>query len=73
MAHLEMFQFQRLHIDPIWISPDATQRYGCLFGGDVQFFREPLYQSFFTFMDEKKGRTFGAGSCDVFGAVWRYP
>jgi len=26
-----------------------------LFGGDVSFFREPLYQSFFAFMDQQKG------------------
>lgn len=44
---------------PLWTVPAANEAstvlYGCLFGGDVQFFREPLYQSFFTFMDEKKG------------------
>jgi len=33
----------------------ATVIYGCLFGGDVRFFREPLYQDFFQFMDEQKG------------------
>ena len=26
-----------------------------MFGGDVSFFREPLYQSFFAFMDQQKG------------------
>merc|ERR1711957_88989 len=33
----------------------ATVIYGCLFGGDVRFFREPLYQRFFRHMDEEKG------------------
>lgn len=43
-------------IDDSWIQPNMSQpRYGCLFGGDVQFFREPLYQSFFAYMDQQKG------------------
>merc|ERR1712187_131034 len=33
----------------------ATVVYGCLFGGDVRFFREPLYQDFFRYMDARKG------------------
>lgn len=33
----------------------ATVIYGCLFGGSVSFFREPLYQSFFRHMDAKSG------------------
>lgn len=33
----------------------ASVIYGCFFGGDVRFFREPLYQSFFAYMDELNG------------------
>merc|ERR1739848_74398 len=33
----------------------ATVIYGCLFGGSVSFFREPLYQGFFSHMDAKHG------------------
>jgi len=33
----------------------ATVVYGCLFGGDVRFFREPLYRDFFDHMDAKSG------------------
>lgn len=33
----------------------ATVIYGCLFGGDMRFFREPLYQDFFRYMDEQRG------------------
>lgn len=33
----------------------ATVVYGCLFGGDVRFFREPLYQDFFQYMDARHG------------------
>jgi len=29
--------------------------YGCAFGGDIKFFREPLYQDFFRYMDLAKG------------------
>lgn len=33
----------------------ATVIYGCLFGGDVRFFRSPRYRSFFAYMDSQKG------------------
>lgn len=33
----------------------STVLYGCLFGGDVQLFREPAYTKFFAYMDEWKG------------------
>lgn len=33
----------------------ATVVYGCLFGGDVRFFREPMYQDFFRYMDQQRG------------------
>merc|ERR1712217_414730 len=33
----------------------ATVVYGCLFGGDISFFREPLYQDFFHYMDAQGG------------------
>eukprot|EP00927_Polykrikos_kofoidii_P050462 TRINITY_DN44379_c0_g1_i1.p1 TRINITY_DN44379_c0_g1~~TRINITY_DN44379_c0_g1_i1.p1 ORF type:complete len:656 (+),score=76.86 TRINITY_DN44379_c0_g1_i1:116-2083(+) len=33
----------------------STVVYGCLFGGDVRFFRGPVYQEFFRHMDAKKG------------------
>jgi len=33
----------------------ATVVYGCLFGGDVHFFREPLYRDFFRYMDAYQG------------------
>lgn len=33
----------------------ATVVYGCLFGGDVRFFRAPLYQDFFHYMDAQGG------------------
>uniref|UniRef100_A0A7S1PLG6 Nucleotide-diphospho-sugar transferase domain-containing protein n=1 Tax=Alexandrium catenella TaxID=2925 RepID=A0A7S1PLG6_ALECA len=33
----------------------ATVVYGCLFGGDVHFFREPLYRDFFHYMDAHQG------------------
>merc|ERR1712083_427602 len=33
----------------------ATVVYGCLFGGDVRFFREPLYQDFFAYMAAENG------------------
>jgi len=33
----------------------ATVIYGCLFGGDIRFFREPLYQDFFRYMDALQG------------------
>jgi len=33
----------------------ATVIYGCLFGGDVRFFRAPLYQEFFAYMDAWQG------------------
>ncbi|CAE7254027.1 unnamed protein product [Symbiodinium pilosum] len=38
----------------------STVLYGCLFGGDTRFFREPLYQSFFEYMDKQQGfETYG--------------
>lgn len=38
----------------------STVVYGCLFGGSVQFFREPLYQNFFEHMAAKNGfETYG--------------
>jgi len=33
----------------------ATVIYGCFFGGDIRFFREPLYQDFFKHMDAFQG------------------
>jgi len=33
----------------------ATVVYGCLFGGDVRFFRTPAYQEFFAHMDAERG------------------
>eukprot|EP00928_Gymnodinium_smaydae_P042979 TRINITY_DN28899_c0_g4_i1.p1 TRINITY_DN28899_c0_g4~~TRINITY_DN28899_c0_g4_i1.p1 ORF type:complete len:599 (-),score=126.85 TRINITY_DN28899_c0_g4_i1:38-1834(-) len=33
----------------------STLIYGCLFGGEVSFFREPLYQDFFAYMDAQRG------------------
>lgn len=33
----------------------ATLIYGCLFGGDVNLFREPLYRDFFKYMDAQRG------------------
>eukprot|EP00929_Paragymnodinium_shiwhaense_P008725 TRINITY_DN112690_c0_g1_i1.p1 TRINITY_DN112690_c0_g1~~TRINITY_DN112690_c0_g1_i1.p1 ORF type:complete len:642 (-),score=142.75 TRINITY_DN112690_c0_g1_i1:82-1914(-) len=48
----------------------ATVIYGCLFGGDVRFFREPLYRDFFAYMDTHKGfETYGWSNQFFLGTV----
>eukprot|EP00747_Dinoflagellata_sp_TGD_P090407 gnl/TRDRNA2_/TRDRNA2_164694_c2_seq3.p1 gnl/TRDRNA2_/TRDRNA2_164694_c2~~gnl/TRDRNA2_/TRDRNA2_164694_c2_seq3.p1 ORF type:complete len:164 (+),score=28.82 gnl/TRDRNA2_/TRDRNA2_164694_c2_seq3:320-811(+) len=55
----------------------ATVVYGCLFGGDVRFFRAPLYQDFFAHMDSQDGFAKNGWSNQFFlgtaGAAFLFP